>query len=360
MDTRQQFDSFFSIHQRLIGETQHPYIIAELSGNHQGSLKQALAMIDRAAETGVDAIKIQTYTADTITLNHDAPEFMLEKGLWQGRNLYDLYQEAHTPWDWHPTLFEHAKARNITLFSSPFDPSAVDLLESLDCPAYKIASFEITDIPLIQYIAATGKPIIMSTGIATIEEITEAVDAIWRAGGRQLALLHCVSGYPTPITDCHLHTIVDLKHRFGTLVGLSDHTLSTASAVASVALGGSIVEKHFVLDRNSRSVDSAFSLMPDEFETLVEQCHQVRDALGQVNYDLKTSEAQGRNYRRSLYVCKPIKKGEYFDHTNVRSIRPAFGLHPRYLPEIIGQKALEDLDYGTPLQFQHFQSSCRK
>lgn len=341
---------------RHIGPGQAPYIIAELSGNHQGSLEQALALIDSAAATGVDAVKIQTYTADTITLNHDAPEFVLQGGLWKGRKLHDLYQEAHTPWDWHKALFDRAREHNITLFSSPFDTTAVDLLESLGCPAYKVASFEINDINLIKYIAATGKPIIMSTGLATKTEIAEAVQAVRDGGGTQLALLHCVSGYPTPVEDTNLMTMVDLQQSFGTVVGLSDHTLSTATAVASIALGGCIVEKHFVEDRSAGAVDSAFSLEPQEFSTLVTQCNQVSSALGQVNYDVKPSEAGGRDFRRSLYVCRDIQQGETFTKDNVRSVRPAFGLHTRYLPQVLGQCASQDIAYGSPLKAEHLQN----
>lgn len=338
---------------REICSLKPPYVIAELSGNHKGDLSQALTMIDRAASTGVDAIKIQTYSAETITLNHNGPDFRLEGGLWAGRALYDLYQEAHTPWEWHEELFQRAKKNNITLFSSPFDKTAIDLLESLNCPAYKVASFEINDIGLITAIAKTGKPIIMSTGLATLEEINEAVTAIANAGGTQLALLHCISGYPTPIEDCNLRTISDLCQRFDFPIGLSDHTVDNTAAITAVALGASIIEKHFTLDKTDGSVDAAFSLEPDEFILLKQETTKAYSALGMAGYDIKPSEQGGREYRRSLYVCKNIKKGEIFTEQNVRSVRPAKGLHTRYLPQVLGQQAVMDIPFGTALSEQH-------
>lgn len=347
------FKPSISIQGREISPLKPPYVIAELSGNHKGNLSQALAMIDKAAATGVDAIKIQTYSAETITLNHNGPEFRLEGGLWAGRTLYDLYQEAHTPWEWHEELFQRARKNNITLFSSPFDKTAIDLLESLNCPAYKVASFEINDIGLITAIAKTGKPIIMSTGLATLEEINEAVTAIANAGGTQLALLHCISGYPTPIEDCNLRTISDLCQRFDFPIGLSDHTIDNTAAITAVALGASIIEKHFTLDKTDSSVDSAFSLEPNEFIELKQETTKAFSALGMAGYDIKPSERGGREYRRSLYVCKNIKKGEIFTEHNIRSVRPAKGLHTRYLPQVLGQKAIIDIPFGTALSEQH-------
>lgn len=349
------FSRSFSIEGRQIGPQHQPYVIAELSGNHQGDLAQALKLIDAAKNAGADAIKIQTYTADTITLDHDGPEFLINGGLWQGRTLHDLYQEAHTPWAWHPRLFEYAREREITLFSSPFDPSAVALLEDLACPAYKIASFEINDIGLIKTAASTGKPLIISTGLATLDEIEEAVQAVQDAGGKQLALLHCISGYPTPIEDCNLRTIADLHKRFGLPVGLSDHTSDNLASVTSVAMGASIIEKHFVLDRNDGSVDAAFSLEPNEFKYMVQDAKRAYLAMGQAGYDIKPSEAGGRDFRRSLYVSKHIAKGECFSADNLRSVRPGLGLHTRNLPTILGRKASQDIAFGTPLSAHHVQ-----
>lgn len=343
------FDKEIQINGRLIGENHPPYIIAELSGNHQGDINKALELIDKAAATGADAIKIQTYTPDTITLNHNGPEFLIKGGLWKNRTLYDLYSEAYTPWEWHPALFERAKSHNITLFSSPFDDTAVDLLESLGAPAYKIASFEITDIGLIKKMASTGKPIIMSTGLATLEEIQEAVQAVYDAGGRQLAVLHCISGYPTPIEDCHLATIADLKKQFSCPVGLSDHTIDHVASVTAVALGARLIEKHFKLNESDTSVDAAFSLDPKQFSALVVEANRAYKAIGHAEYAVKASEGEGRKFRRSLYIVKDIKQGEQLSKEHVRSVRPGLGLHPRYLPLIIGVTVKRDLHFGTAL-----------
>ena len=345
----------FDIAGRTISRQHTPYIIVELSGNHKGNLQQALALIDHAAATGADAIKIQTYTADTITLKHDGPEFKLEGGLWAGRTLHDLYEEAHTPWDWHPALFERAKQHGIPIFSSPFDASAIDLLESLNCPAYKIASFEINDIGLIKAATQTGKPIIMSTGLATLDEIEEAVQAVIDAGGTKLALLHCISGYPTPIEDCNLRTLTDMQARFTVPIGLSDHTIDNTAAICSVALGAAIVEKHFTLDRSDGSVDAAFSLEPMEFTNLVNSCKNAHAALGTSGYDIKPSEAGGRDFRRSLYITKAMQAGETFTTAHVRSVRPGLGLHTRFLPNVIGKACTQDLAFGLPLQGEYVQ-----
>lgn len=353
MSTNFSFAPHLHIANKTLGKEHSPFIIAELSGNHKGSLEQALQLIDAAADAGADAIKIQTYTADTITMQHDGPEFKLEGGLWAGRTLYDLYEEAHTPWDWHPALFARAKSRGIPLFSSSFDYSAIQLLEQLNSPAYKIASFEINDIELIQHAARTGKPLIISTGLATLAEIEEAVLAVHDAGGTQLALLHCISGYPTPIEDCNLLTLVDLAKRFGIPVGLSDHTIDHTASVTAIALGASIIEKHFTLDRNDGSVDAAFSLEPAEFATMVQQIRRAHQALGQVSYELKPSEAGGRDFRRSLYVTRDIAAGEPFTPENVRSIRPGLGLHTRYLPKVLGTVSRCAIKKGTPLAEQH-------
>lgn len=347
---RTQLLPSFTIAGRRISRQDAPYIIVELSGNHKGDLQQALTLIDHAATTGADAIKIQTYTADTITLKHNGPEFRLEGGLWAGRTLHDLYEEAHTPWEWHPALFERAKSHGIPLFSSPFDSSAIDLLESLDCPAYKIASFEINDIALIKAATQTGKPIIMSTGLATLDEIEEAVQAVIDAGGTQLALLHCISGYPTPIEDCNLRTLSDMQKRFSVPIGLSDHTIDNTAATTAVALGAAIVEKHFTLDRSDGSVDAAFSLEPHEFIDMVKTCKDAHSALGVGGYELKPSEAGGRDFRRSLYVTKAMQKGDVFTPKHVRSVRPGKGLHTRYLDKVLGKSCTCDIEFGTALK----------
>ena len=356
MSKKMPFNAEFSIADRLISRDAPPYIIAEISGNHKGSLDTALALVDAAAATGASAVKLQTYTADTITLAHDAPEFTLHKGLWAGRTLHDLYEEAHTPWEWHEALFKRAKQRNITMFSSPFDSTAIDLLESLHTPAYKIASFEITDIGLIKQVTATGKPIIISTGMATFDEIAEAVQAVADAGGKNLALLHCISGYPTPIEDCNLRTMIDMQARFSVPIGLSDHTIDDTASVTATALGACIIEKHFVIDRNDGSVDAAFSLEPKEFTHLVTKCVNAHKALGQSGYNIKPSESGARELRRSLYVAQNIKKGEVFTERNVRSVRPAKGLHTRHLPEILGKTAICDIAFGTPLKAEYVSS----
>lgn len=347
-----QFKSFakeVSINGRTIGPSHPPYIVAELSANHQGKLDKALELIDEAAATGADAIKIQTYTPDTITLNHNGPEFLISGGLWANKTLYDLYSDAYTPWEWHPALFERAEKLGITLFSSPFDSTAIDLLESLHCPAYKIASYELVDIPLIKKAAATGKPIIMSTGLATLEEIEEAVATVHDAGGKELIILHCISGYPTPIEECNLNTIIDLKRRFVSPIGLSDHTIDHVASVTAVALGASMIEKHFKLNNSDTSVDAAFSLEPEQFKNLVIEASRAYKALGHTEYGIKASEGDGRKFRRSLYIVKDIKKGEVLTAEHIRSVRPALGMHPRYLLQVIGATAKKDLVFGTPL-----------
>jgi pseudaminic acid synthase len=334
---------------RLIGPNEPPYVIAEMSGNHNGDLGRALALIDAAKAAGADAVKLQTLTADTITIDHDGPGFVIEGGLWHGRRLHELYQEAHTPWDWHPRLFDRAREVGITLFSSPFDPTAVEFLEKLDAPAFKVASFEIVDTPLIARMAQTGKPLIISTGLASPEDIADAVAAAREAGGREIILLHCTSGYPTPASQMHLRTMPDLAAAHGTLVGLSDHTMGTAVAVAAVALGACVVEKHFTLARADGGVDSAFSLEPDELARLVADCRDAWAALGTVHYEEVEAEAAGRDHRRSLYVVADVKKGERLTPENVRSIRPGHGMAPKHLYEVLGKPASRDLKRGEPL-----------
>jgi N-acetylneuraminate synthase len=337
------------INDRAIGPGHPPYLIAELSANHNGNLAQALRIIDAAVEAGADAVKIQTYRPDTITLKSDAPDFQITEGLWSGRTLYDLYEWAHTPWEWHEELFAHAAKRGITLFSSPFDPTAVDLLEGLGTPAYKIASFEAVDLPLIRYVASKGKPMIISTGMADLEEITEAVEAARDGGCQQLALLHCVSGYPAPAADYNLATIADMTARFGVPVGLSDHTLDNTTAIASVALGACIIEKHLTMDRNGGGPDDSFSLEPEQFAVLCKDARTAWSAVGHIDYGRKSAETSNVMFRRSLYFVQDIAKGEVIQADAVRSVRPGFGVAPKLRERIVGQTARRKIDAATPV-----------
>jgi pseudaminic acid synthase len=341
----------FSIAGRKIGEGQTPYVIAELSGNHNGEIARALALVDAAADAKADAVKLQTYTADTITIDHDGEGFVISGGLWNGRKLYDLYQEAHTPWEWHEELFAHARRRGIHCFSSPFDPTAVNFLQRLDAPAFKIASFEIVDLPLIRTAAATGKPLIISTGMANDDEIGEAITAAREAGAGGVALLHCVSGYPTPYEDANLARIARLAGRYDCVIGLSDHTLGTAVPVAAVALGAAIIEKHITLARADGGPDAAFSLEPDELKALVAGVQAAHAAIGRPDYGQAGSEAGNVMFRRSLYAVADIKAGELISEQNVRSIRPGFGLPPKHLTAILGRRAARDIRRGTPMRF---------
>ncbi len=338
-----------SIAGRPIGPEHPPYVIAEMSGNHNGDIGRALALIEAAQGAGADAVKLQTYTADTITIDHDGPGFVIKGGLWDGRRLYELYEEAHTPWDWHPRLFEHAAKLGITVFSSPFDPTAVAFLEGLGAPAYKVASFEIVDTPLIAAMAATGKPLIISTGLASPADIEDAVAAARGAGGRDMVLLHCVSGYPTPHAQMHLRTLVDLAATYGVDVGLSDHSMGTAASVTAIALGACVIEKHFTLARADGGPDSAFSLEPDELARLVADCRNAWSALGSVRYEEVEAEAASREHRRSLYVVADVARGEALTPANVRSIRPGFGMPPKQLHAVLGRRAVRDLKRGEPL-----------
>ena len=342
-------DISFEFAGRMIGPNHPPLVIAELSANHLGEIDRALESIEVAARCGADAIKIQTYTADTITMDHDGPGFVIEGGLWDGRTLYDLYEEAHTPFEWHAPLFAKARELGVPIFSTPFDHSAVDLLESLDAPAYKVASFEVTDLPLIARIARTGKPMIMSTGMANLAEIHEAVRTARENGASGLAILHCLSSYPAPIDQADLRTVPHLGEAFNAVPGLSDHTPGTACAVAAIALGARVIEKHFTLSRDDGGPDSAFSLEPDELKRLVEDCHNAHAALGQVRYELAGCERGSVTFRRSLYITRDIAEGEAFTPDNVRSIRPGHGLEPKWLPDILNHRASRALKRGDPM-----------
>ena len=334
---------------RRIAADEPPYVIAELSANHNGKLDTALRIIDAARAAGASAVKLQTYRPDTITLASDAEPFRIHGGLWDGRTLYDLYRQAHMPWDWHGALFDHARRLGITIFSSPFDTTAVDLLESLGAPAYKIASFEAVDLPLIRYVAATGKPMIISTGMADADEIGEAVQAARAGGCQELALLHCVSGYPAPAADYNLRTIADMRERFGVPIGLSDHTLDNTTALASIALGAVIIEKHFTLDRSGGGPDDSFSLEPAELAALCRDSRTAWEALGRVDYGRKSSEQGNLKFRRSLYFVKPLKAGDRITADAVRSVRPGYGLAPKHLDAVVGRTLAKDVDYATPV-----------
>jgi pseudaminic acid synthase len=336
---------------RRIASDAPPYVIAELSGNHRGRIERAHALIDAAKQAGADAVKLQTYTADTITIDHDGPGFVIEGGLWHGRRLHDLYREAHTPWEWHAELFAHAQRIGVTAFSSPFDPTAIDLLERLGAPAYKIASFEIVDTPLIRRAARTGKPLIISTGMASSEEIDEAVAAAREGGDGGVAILHCVSGYPTPPGEANLARIARLQAEHDCPIGLSDHTLGTEVAIAAVALGAVLIEKHVTLARADGGPDAAFSLEPAELAALVQGVRTAWSALGRAEYGRAPSETGNMMLRRSLYAVKDIAAGDVLTEENVRSIRPGLGLSPKHLPQLIGCRAATAIARGTPMSF---------
>jgi pseudaminic acid synthase len=337
---------------RPIGPGHPCYVIAELSANHNQDFGAAVRLVHAAKEAGADAVKLQTYTADTLTIRSDRPDFRIGGGtLWDGRTLHDLYGEAYTPWEWQPKLKAVADELRLHLFSTPFDPTAVDFLEQMDVPAHKIASFEVVDLPLVEKIARTGKPVILSTGMATLAEISEAVETVHKAGNDQLVLLKCTSAYPSPPEAMNLRTIPHLSEAFGVPVGLSDHTLGTAVPVAAVALGACVIEKHFTLSRATPGPDSAFSLEPHEFKAMVDAVRTAEKALGRVSYGFGPDEASSRVFRRSLYVVADVEAGERFTERNVRSIRPGHGLPPKYLPDVLGRRAARTLSTGTPLSW---------
>lgn len=342
------------INQRYIGGPAEPtYIVAELSANHHQNIKEAERLLHAAKDAGADAVKLQTYTPDTLTIRCDNAHFQIDKGtIWEGRTLYDLYSEAYTPWEWQPKLKTVAEDLGLDLFSTPFDFTAADFLEQMEVPAYKIASFELVDLPLVRRVAQTGKPMILSTGMATLGEIDEAMRTAREAGATQIALLKCTSAYPAKPEEMNLHTIPHLAQAFGVPVGLSDHTLGVAVPVAAVALGACIVEKHFTLSRETPGPDSAFSLEPHEFRAMVEAIRITEKALGQVYYGIGQEEAKSRSFRRSLFVVKNIKAGEIFTVDNVRSIRPSYGLPPKHLEDVLGRKAARDIERGTPLTWE--------
>ncbi len=334
-----------------------PFIIAEMSGNHNQSLDRALQIVDAAAEAGVDAVKLQTYTADTMTIDSDRPEFIIDdpKSLWCGRKLYDLYKEAHTPWEWHKPIFERCKERGVMGFSTPFDDTAVEFLESLSVLMYKIASFEIVDIPLIKKVASTGKPMLISTGMATVEEIQEAVDAARSGGCEDITLLKCTSTYPADPKNSNILMIPDMKERFGCRVGISDHTMGVGVSVASVGLGAEVIEKHFTIRRSDGGVDSAFSMEPEEMKHLVRECKNAYLSLGEIKYGPINAEKDSLKFRRSLYAVKDIEKGETFTEENIRSIRPGCGLSPKYYSQIIGKRASKEIRRGCPIAFDSYE-----
>lgn len=337
-----------------IGAESPVFIIAELSANHNGSLETALETVRAAKRAGADCIKLQTYTADTITIDSRKDDFMIKGTIWEGKNLHDLYKEAYTPWEWHAEIMKVAEEEGLICFSSPFDPTSVDFLEELNVPAYKIASFEITDIPLIEYVASKGKPVIISTGIATMEDIELALDACHRMGNRDIALLKCTSSYPAPIEEANIVMVKDLAENFKVITGLSDHTMGATVPLVATCFGAKIIEKHFILDRSIGGPDASFSMDEKEFTEMVKAVREAEKAIGQVDYTLTEKQIKGRDFSRSLYVVEDIKSGEILTPKNIRSIRPGFGLHPKYYHQVLGKTAKQDLEKGTALSFEHF------
>ena len=340
------------INNREVGKEFEPFIVAEVSANHNGDIECAKNTISEAKRCGADAVKLQTYTPDTMTINSQTEDFIIEEGLWEGRNLYELYQEAYTPFEWHKELYEFAHNQDIICFSTPFDESAVELLESLDNPLYKVASFEVTDLVLLKTIAATKKPVIMSTGMANINEIEEAVETLRLNGTTELAILHCVSGYPTEPKDANLKTIIDLSERFECVVGLSDHTLSNACAISSISMGASIIEKHFIIDRSLGGPDSSFSIEPDQLINLKTSTTEAWESIGNINYELKGEEKNMIKFRRSLYIVNDIKAGEKLSKSNLRRIRPGYGIEPKFYEKVLDKRVKIDLKSGTALSWE--------
>ena len=343
-----------TIGNRKIGQGHEPYIICEISANHNGDIERALQLITAAASTGCDAIKLQTYTPDTMTLDHDSDDFLIKGGLWDGYKLYDLYKEAQTPFEWHEALFAHARELGVEIFSSPFDESAVDFLDGLDVSAFKIASFELTDIPLIRHVAKKGKPMIMSTGLASLDEINDAVEAAKLEGNHQIILLHCVSSYPAPIDQSNVKTVKHLADTFEVVSGLSDHTLSNAASIASIAVGGAVIEKHFTLKRSDGGPDSAFSLEPDEFTRLTQECKEAWQALGTVDYSVKEAEKGNLKFRRSIYFINDLQEGAIVSASDVKIIRPGFGLAPVEIDKVVGRRLKVNVSRGDATSWDHF------
>lgn len=337
----------------FLNQEANVFIIAELSANHNGNLETAIETIKAAKRAGANCIKLQTYTADTMTIRSEKDDFLIKGTIWENYNLYKLYQEAYTPWEWHEKLFAVAKGEGLVCFSSPFDRTAVDFLENLNVPAYKIASFEITDIPLIEYVASKNKPIIISTGIADFEDIKLAVDTCKKVGNNQIALLKCTSSYPAPVEELNLCMITDLKNKFNVTVGLSDHTMTNTAPILSVAFGAKIIEKHFILDRSIGGPDASFSLNENEFKEMVKLVREAEKVIGEIDYNLTPKQIKGKDFSRSLYVVQNIKKGDVISKENVRSIRPGFGLHPKYYNEIIGKIANKNLEVGDRFDLNH-------
>ena len=345
-------NKFVEIDGRRIGLDYEPYIVAELSANHNGDLKEALKTIEEAAKCGADAIKIQSYTPDTMTIDCNKDEFQIKGGLWDGYNLYKLYEWAHTPFEWHNALFEKAKEVGITLFSTPFDETAVELLEALNTPAYKVASFELTDLPLIKRVAETGKPIIMSTGMANISEIEEAISTARDNGCDELIVLHCISAYPAPFEQANLATISDIATRFNVITGLSDHTLGTTAAIASVALGACFIEKHFILDRSKKGPDSEFSIEPEQLKSIVSQSKEVYKSIGNPGYEVKSAESENLKFRRSIYFIEDVPAGTVITKKHIKRIRPGYGLPCKYYDTLIGKKAVANITRGTAAKWE--------
>ena len=335
------------IGKHLIGENNPVFIIAELSANHNGNIETAIETIRAAKRAGANCIKFQTYTAETITIDSRKDDFLIKGTIWDGENLYDLYKEAYTPWEWHQELFKVAEEEGLTCFSSPFDFTSVDLLESLNVPAYKIASFEITDIPLIEYVASKGKPVIISTGIATEADIELALDACYKMGNHDIALLKCTSSYPAPIEEANMIMVKDLANKYNVISGLSDHTMGSTVPLVATCFGAKIIEKHFILDRTIGGPDASFSMNEEEFTSMVKAVREAESAIGEVNYKLTEKQSKGKDFSRSLYIVKDMNLGEIISHENVRSIRPGFGLHPKHLNDILGKTVNQSIEKGT-------------